>query len=91
MCRRRYRQIVVRRTLEQLRRLAREKGAAAGARAAAPPGYPPPEFAGVRVVTLGSGNLLTDFEILLALWKEGVRIEQVRVARANTLKSLRPD
>ena len=31
----------------------------------------------VRAVTLGSGELLTDFEILLGLWSRGVAIESV--------------
>ena len=32
---------------------------------------------GVRVVTIGSGALLTDFEILLGLWSRGLRIESI--------------
>ena len=54
MCRRRYRQIVVQRTEEHCRSVARNQP--------------------LRVVTLGSGALLTDFEVLLGLWARGVRL-----------------
>lgn len=35
------------------------------------------ELPGVRLVTIGSGGLLTDFEILLDLWSRGLRIESI--------------
>ena len=52
--RRRFRQLVARRTEEALR-----------------------GGVGLRMVTIGSGGLLTDFEILLDLWSQGVVIESV--------------
>ena len=38
---------------------------------------PGADLPGVRLVTLGAGALLTDFEILLGLWSRGLRIESV--------------
>ena len=70
--RRRFRQLVAQRVDEDLRaaadaqRILHDTNSSTGS--AAP---------GVRAVTIGSGGLLTDFEILLDLWSRGQRIESL--------------
>lgn len=62
--RRRFRSLVAQRTDEAIR----AEAALVHARQHLP---------GVRYVTIGSGGLLTDFEILLDLWTRGLRIDSI--------------
>ena len=48
------------------------------------------EQGAVRLVTLGAGNLLTDFEILLGLWSRGLTIESIVRRRRARLASFPP-
>ena len=65
--RKRYRKIVVQRTTERYRGYDSIPPTVQAMRT-------PSSMGGLRVVTLGSGACLTDFEILLGLWSSGVQL-----------------
>ena len=78
--RKRYRKIVVQRTTERYRGYDSIPPTVQAMRT-------PSSEGGLRVVTLGSGACLTDFEILLGLWSSGVQLSSfIAIDRAYNHK-----